>query len=406
MPAAANLLRRSNDLFPEDDRRRLEQLPSLGEAMMEIGEFAWGELFLDEAVKQAEKRQEVRLLADAVLTRLVAGHYVVDDLEAWSEEVVREVGRLIPELERVEANAELAKAWRLLGFVYGSVCRWNEQVNAVRHAIDHARSAGDLRLEARLTAEYANGLRDGTTPASEAIDECQSALERGLADRQAEAFVRCSLARLRAMQGDFVEARELVNEARRMRDELGPNLVIPVTSLHSSRVETLAGDPKAAERDLRAEFDRLSAIGDKYFLPLVAVLLARAVCQQARYGEAAELSANAEELADDDDVETQVLWRCVRARLVGHDGDLEAAERLAREAVEIVEKIDSPDLHGDCLVALAEILAAEGRSDYARAALREAFDLYRLKGNLVSADRTLALEGELHPVAEQAAQPP
>jgi class 3 adenylate cyclase/tetratricopeptide (TPR) repeat protein len=405
MPAAANLLRRSTDLFPEDDRRRLEQLPSLGEAMMEIGEFAWGELFLDEAVKQAEQRQEVRLLADAVLTRLVAGHYVVDDLEAWSEEVVREVGRLIPELERVEANAELAKAWRLLGFVYGSVCRWNEQVNAVRNAIDHARSAGDLRLEARLTAEYANGLRDGATPASEAIDQCQSALERGLADRQAEAFVRCSLARLRAMQGDFPEARELLADARRMRDELGPNVMSPVTSLHSSRVEMLAGDPEAAERDLRVDFEKFSAMGEKYLLPLVAALLARAVRGQGRYDEALELTETAEELADDDDVEPQAIWRCVRAQLLVKGGEFSAAEHLAQEAVEMLERIEAPDLHGDCLVALAEVLAEQGRPDDARAALRKAFDLYGLKGNMVSADRALALDAELSASVEAAQLP-
>ncbi len=394
MPAAANLLRRSTDLFPEDDRRRLEQLPNLGEAMMEIGEFAWGELFLDEAVKQAEERGEVRLHADAVLTRLVAGHYVVDDLQAWSEEVVRELEHLIPELEQLEAHAELAKAWRLLNFIHGSVCRWSEQVDAARRAIEHARLAGDARLEARLTAEYANGLRDGPTPAREAIDQCESALGRGLADRQAEAFVRCSLARLRAMQGDLSEARELISQARRMRDELGPNVMSPVTSLHSSRVEMLAGDSEAAERDLRIDFEKLSAMGEKYLLPLVAALLARAVSGQARYQEALELTKTAEELADDDDVEPQAIWRCVRAQLMARSGELATAERLVREAVALLEGIEAPDLHGDCLVALAEVLTAQDRIDDARAALREAFDLYGLKGNLVSADRVLALESE------------
>ena len=249
------------------------------------------------------------------------------------------LGRLIaPELERLEAHAELAKAWRLLNFVHGSVCRWSEQVDAVRRAIDHARLAGDARLEARLTAEYANGLRDGPTPASEAIQHCESALERGLADRQAEAFVRCSLARLRAMQGDFVEARELIAEARRMRDELGPNVMSPVTSLHSSRVEMLAGDPEAAERDLRIDFEKLSGIGEKYLLPLIAALLARAVSEQARYDEALELTKTAEQLADDDDVEPQAIWRCVRAELLARAGEPVGAERLACEAVEMLER--------------------------------------------------------------------
>ncbi len=387
MPAAANLLRRAASLFPEEDHRRLELLPSLGEAMMEIGEFAWGELFLDEAVERAEKAAETRLLADAVLTRLVARSFIVEDLDGWSAEVVGELGRLIP----------------ALGFVHGSVCRWSEQVEAVGKAIEQARLAGNGRLEARLTAEYANGLREGPTPVAEAILQCETALDRGLVERQAEALVRCSLARLRAMQGDFVEARELIAEADRLRDELGANVIIPVTSLHSSRVETLAGDPEAAERDLRVDFEKLSSIGDKYGLPVVGVLLARAVCQQGRYEEAAELNATVEQLADDADVETQAIRRCVSAQLlVAGGGNREEAEQLAREAVDLVDSVESPDLHGDCLVILAEALKAAGRQDEASLVLRDACDLYRLKGNVVSVEHALALEREVLPSAANA----
>ena len=168
----------------------------------------------------------------------------------------------------------------------------------------------------------------------------------------------------------------------------------PVTSLHSSRVEMLAGDPEAAERDLRIDFEKLSGMGEKYLLPLVAALLARAVSGQARYDEAVKLTQTAEELADDDDVEPQAIWRCVRAHLLVRTGEQVEAERLAREAVGMLAGIEAPDLHGDCLVALAEVLAAQGRTEDARAALRQAFDLYGLKGNLVSADRVLAIEGE------------
>jgi tetratricopeptide (TPR) repeat protein len=394
MPAAANLLRRATNLFPADDPLRVQLLPSLGEAMMEIGEFAWGELFLDEAVECARNVGETRLVADAVLTRLVARSFTVDDLDGWSAEVVRELDRLIPELERVEAHAELAKAWRLLGFVHGSVCRWSEQVPAVRKAIDEARLAGNARLEARLIAEYANGLREGPTPVDEAIAECDAAIVRGLVGRQAEALVRCSLARLRAMQGDFATARELIADAIRLRDELGAYVIVPVTSLHSSRIETLAGDLEAAERDLRADFEKLSSIGNEYSLPVVAVLLARAVCRQGRYDEAAELVATVDQLADDADVETQAIRRCVSAQLLAESGDAEGAERLAREALEIADS-ESPDLRGDCLVVLAEVLSASGRGEQARFVLREAHGLYRLKGNVVSSERALALEREL-----------
>jgi class 3 adenylate cyclase/tetratricopeptide (TPR) repeat protein len=406
MPAAANLLERAARLLPMDDLRRVELLPSLGEALMEIGEFASAELFLNQAVQQASDAGRTRLRADAVLTRLLAQHHVVDDLEGWSEEVLREVERLLPALEYDAAHDELAKAWRLVGFVHGSVCRWSEQVDAVRRAIDHARLAGDGRLESRLTAEYTIGLRDGPTPVDDAIGQCEHALARGLADRQGEALVHCSLARLRAMQGDFTQAREHIARAGRLRDELGGNVIVPLTSLQSSRVETLAGDLQAAERDLRHDYEKLSAMGDKYLLPLVAALLAGAVCQQERFDEAAELRATAEPLADADDVETQAIWRCVQARLLARDGDLEEAERVARQAVDIMQGIESPDLHGDCLVTLAEVLAAAARPDDARAALLEAVDLYVLKGNLVSAERAKTLTNELPGLVKAAAQPP
>jgi tetratricopeptide (TPR) repeat protein len=381
----------------------LELLPSLGEALMEIGEFAQAERFLDQAVRLAGETQETRLWADAVVTRLLVRHHVIDNLQLWSEDVVRELEQVIPALERASAHDELAKAWRLLGYVHGSVLRWSEQVDAVRRAIDHAQQAGDKRLEARLVAEYANGLREGPTPASEAISECEEALERGLADRQAEAFVLCSLARLHAMVGACTEARELIARAGRMRDELGANVIVPLTSLQSSRVETLAGDLPAAERDLRRDFEKLSAMGDKYLLPLVAALLVRAVSDQERYGEVADLLATADDLADDDDVETKAILRCVRARLHAHEGDLGAAERVAREAVDKLRGIEAPDLGGDCLVTLAGILALVARHDEARAVLQEALDLYERKGNLVSAERTRALVGELTALVEQTA---
>jgi ATP/maltotriose-dependent transcriptional regulator MalT len=156
----------------------------------------------------------------------------------------------------------------------------------------------------------------------------------------------------------------------------------------------LAGDPSAAERDLRRDFDKLAAMGDKYLLPLVGALLARIVGEQRRFEEAAELTSTAEELADSDDVETHAVLKGVRARLASHEGDHARAEQLAGEAVELVRMIDSPELQADCLVTLGEVLAVR-RPEEAREALREARDVYVLKGNVVSAERAAALGRDL-----------
>ena len=147
MSAAANLLRRAAMLLPVEDPTRLALLPQLAEALMEIGEFPWALLFLDEAADLTV--DDLRLEADLALTRLLVRHHVEENLEQWREEVAREAERLIPVLQEQRADAELAKAWRLLGYVHGSVCRFGEAAAAVLQAAEHARRANDPRLEAR-----------------------------------------------------------------------------------------------------------------------------------------------------------------------------------------------------------------------------------------------------------------
>jgi class 3 adenylate cyclase/tetratricopeptide (TPR) repeat protein len=399
MPAAANLLRRASALLPDEDDRRLTLLPMLGEAFMEIGEFAWANVFLDEAVEAAALHGYAALHTDAVLTRLLVLHHVTNDLASWRSEVVREVDGVLPAAERENDHHLLAKAWRLLGFVHGSVCRWGDQVAAVERALEHARLAEDARLEARLSAAYTLGLCDGPTPVSEAIDRCEEIAARGLADRQAEALVLCSLAYLRGMQGDFAEARGLYGRAGHLLRDLGGAVLAAWTSLASARVELLAGDPARAERELVRDYEALAAMGERYFLPLIAAHLAQAVQAQERDDEAARLAATAQELADEDDVEAQALWRRVRAKALARAGRLEEAEELVRESLAALAPTDAPVMQADALVDLAEVLPASARPE-GQAALEEALDLYMRKGSTVSAARVRELLDRL--VAETA----
>jgi hypothetical protein len=204
------------------------------------------------------------------------------------------------------------------------------------------------------------------------------------------------------MEGDAELGRALIVRAGRMRDELGANVLVPITSLQSSRVEWLAGDPARAEAALQQDYDKLAGLGDRFVLPLIGSLLARSVCEQGRYEEAGELHATAQELADEGDVETQAILHSVRARLLLQDQDLAGAESAARAAVATLEGIESLDLRGDCLVTLAHVVAAAGRQDEVRTTLEQALDVYTAKGNLVSAERTRELVRELAPVAERA----
>jgi tetratricopeptide (TPR) repeat protein len=58
------------------------------------------------------------------------------------------------------------------------------------------------------------------------------------------------------------------------------------------------------------------------------------------------------------------------------------AERLAREAVEIIERTDASNFQAEALYDLAEVLSAAGRTAEATAALEQALERYVRKKNL------------------------
>src|SRR5205823_9588217 len=94
-----------------------------------------------------------------------------------------------------------------------------------------------------------------------------------------------------------------------------------------------------------------------------------------------------EELSKGDDVTNQVLFRRVRAKLLGRRGEYDRAELLAREAVAIAERTDKLIDHSESRADLAEVLAMAGRPADAATEFEKARALYERKGNVVMAKR-------------------
>jgi ATP/maltotriose-dependent transcriptional regulator MalT len=362
---------------------------------MEVGEFPWAIVFLGEALERTH--DDPRLHADVVLTRLLVRHHVEENLERWRDEATREAERLIPALQEQGADAELAKAWRLLGYVHGSVCRYGEAAAAVKQAAEHARRARDARLEARNVSAYTFAAVSGPTPVEEAIEYCEQLTGEGLSDRQSEALVLCSLAQLRAMRGDVEQARELIRGARRLLDDLGAVVLAAATGMDHARIEMLAGDLRSAENELRRAEETLTSLGERYLLPPLAALLAQVVYAQGRADEAEEITLRAELLSDPEDVEPQAAWRSVRAKVLAGRGRVDEAEALARDAVQLVRTTDSPWMQADALLDLAEVLRLAARLDEARAVAAEALGLYEIKGDKAAVVRAVAVVDALGP---------
>ena len=168
-------------------------------------------------------------------------------------------------------------------------------------------------------------------------------------------------------------------------------------SLSSGRVELLAGDAVAAERELRRGYDHFSRLGERYLRSSVVGLLAEAVCAQGRLDEAEALSFETEELGADDDIDAQTLWRLARAKVLSARGELDEAETLAREAVELLSSTDYVVNQVPALACLARILVLGGADAEGRDLLVRAHELALAKGSSVMVEQLGELDAEPAP---------
>jgi class 3 adenylate cyclase/tetratricopeptide (TPR) repeat protein len=388
MPAAANLLRRAVMLLPEGDASRIELLPDLGEALLDVGEFPWAELFLEEAVTSHEQNGLVSAVAELLVLRLKGQ---AGTGERWSQRLIEKATRAVDQFETDGDDARLATAWRLMAWAHGTYFRHGEAATAAERAIEHARRAGDSRQRRRAAAHYAMASLHGPTPVPEAIRRCEEIADEARGDRRTEGLVRSVLAPLYAMRGDIDGARQTYLGAQAILGELGSTVIGASTSLTTCSVERLAGDLVAAERELRRDYEALTELGEKYLLSTVAGELARVLYEQGRHEDAEHMSRYTQELADSDDIGSQTLWRTVYAKVQAQKGNRDGALILVGEAMDMLGRTDAVTAQAEMLVDLAEVLRLDGRDDDADAVLEDAIALYETKANRVAADAIRAL---------------
>jgi class 3 adenylate cyclase/tetratricopeptide (TPR) repeat protein len=383
MHAASNLLGRAVALLQSEDADRVEMLPTLGETLIGVGDFASARPVLREARVLADRLGKPRIKAASQLIEMMlrlhgGGKHHVD------EEILPGAPELIPLLEREGAHSELATAWRVVANVHGMAGRYRLASEAAERSMNHARTAGNETLVAKVAYILADAALLGSTHVREAITQCEQLIAEGLTNREVECRVKRRLAQLRAMNGELETARVLYRQSRALLRDLGQRITAASSGIDVALVELLGGDLALAEREIRSDLDFLTKAGSSYYLSTMTALLSRLVREQGRDDEALELSKTAESAADEDDFDSQALWRATRAPIIARAGDLEGAETLARQAVELVQRTEAPLLQADALAELAEVLKIAERPAEARAAIEQALALYRSKGNVVS----------------------
>ena len=384
--AAGRLLHRAADLLPAGDRDRVALLAEAGAALSEAGEFRPATELLEEAIERGGEVGDVGTVARARLS-LTELRTMVDP-EGGEDETRRVADELIPLLERLKDELGLARAWRLRSTAPWILGHWAEMQEDLERSLVYARRARSP-WEERLTLDMlGTAITFGPTPAPEALRALESLQPEVAGGRSA--WVTPALGILLAMQGRIEEARRVVSEGRADAEALGNLSLAARYRMDAGEAERFAGNPEAAERELRLGRDLFLQLGQKAVLETLSAYLAKVLCDLGRFEEAPPFVDESRELAASNDATAQMAWRIALARVTAHRGDAVEAERLAEEAVAIGRQTDGLSDLGDALVALAEVGSLSGRPEDEATALREAIDLYERKGILMSAARARA----------------
>jgi class 3 adenylate cyclase/tetratricopeptide (TPR) repeat protein/CheY-like chemotaxis protein len=380
LPAAASLLRRAVALTEATEVSSIQLRVDLGEVLHEAGEFEEATAVFEAAIAAAHTLEHAGLEARGRLGRLGVAVYS-EELEADDTlRATEEARTAITLFETTEDEAGLARAWRLLASIHSTSGQYEQAAEAALRVVEYATRAGDRRLASRAAGGYATIARVGHMRAPDVVLRCQPLLEQVAGDRMAEAIILAVIAVAEAMQGRFEQARDLHARARRILAELGRSVVAASTSIEGARIEMLAGDAVAAGALLRADVDELGRMGERYFRSTIAALLAHALEAQGILDEAEDFARLAQELADEDDVDSQVGWRTALAKVRSRQGRAEARDLVA-EALRLVAHTDDIELRGDVESDYGLVLIRLGHAADARPHLEAAVTLYQEKGN-------------------------
>jgi DNA-binding SARP family transcriptional activator len=382
MPAAAALLGRSSSLLGRRDADAPQLYSDLGYSLFEVGKFAAAERALAEAERRAAEIGD-RAVALSAKVKLSHVRLYTDPRAADLETLSEEVAEAIEALDRLGDNRGLSRAWFELSDVLYLKGRLLQAAEGTAQAAQHARLAGSKREEAMAIGLYGFCLFGGPATVNEAIASLTEILEDARGNQIIAASVQGFLALQEGLAGRNEPARQRVAESLRHTRDLGLSWLTGIHSVLSAYVDSLAGDHGGAERHLLTARQAFIEIGDHLFLSTVMVDLARAIYDQGRYDEAFALTADFDRWPAPADTEWQIKRRVVRALLLAREGGRDEASKVATEAVAVATGSEYTLLHGDGLLALADVHVLGGRSDEAIAAAREAEAIHRAKGNVV-----------------------
>jgi class 3 adenylate cyclase/tetratricopeptide (TPR) repeat protein len=394
--AAVSLLRRAATLLPTGHPDRAEVLYDLGRANSQVGDVRESFAALDQAVDAADAAGDRSLAWLARIARSDA-QMLMDPHSKATDEFRAELEQALAVFEELGDETGLAATWTELATIEWMPCRYADAERAAELAVAHARVAGDARLLSEATILLLSAQLFGDATSARGMRTLEVCRSEGVDNLQTQSgFLVCE-AHWRSMDGDFDQARVLIERSRSITEGLGLKAAVAAREEQLGTIEMYAGDPVAAERAFRKNHTLFVETGDEGHASTAAAELARSLCWLGRFDEAEGYARMARETAADDDLASQVVGRSAQALVLAAKGDLEGAERTARDAVEMFADAQDPNLQGDLWFDLAEVLRRAGKPSDAADAVRAALALFERKGNRPGAAQARELLAELAP---------
>jgi tetratricopeptide (TPR) repeat protein len=377
----------------KNKNKRVELAPDLARSLEEIGELGRAEQILDEVdAAPGSVTEHLALLELASLRDYTRANKVSFVALEAAQGSALDPGTGVEHPE-VETRASILEAE--VNWATGQYKRMERPLGAAKTTAKKVQDPQKQRtLLNSIFGWKARAILLGPKEAGDGVSECDEILAdpsvRG--SHAVEAVVTAVRGGLHAMLGDFNAARESSLKSRGIGQTFGLDAWLAALPLYSGPIELLAGDPKAAQRKLRAGRDALERMGDRSRRATTAAFLAQALYDWQRYDEAGKFAQESEELASEDDVFTQVVWRGALAKVLARQGKCNAALALAERAVGMAPaETVAPNLRGDALLDQAVVQRLCNRPE-AVASAEQAAAAYHTKGNVVAEKRAETLK--------------
>jgi class 3 adenylate cyclase/tetratricopeptide (TPR) repeat protein len=380
-PAAASLFERALKIVPPESPDVPRMLCDLGLALSDRGEFQRAERVLADALSAAEARNEPATGAAALMrstwVQLLSGGALMNESKAKIVESVHA-------LEKLQDESGLAEAYSFLGTLLTWTGRCADAAEVLQRSIALAQQQGDTKTATRSIVWLLTNAIWGPMPVEEGLRLCDRFLEDP-ASRQMQGSVTVYQGVLHAMVGRWGEAQDEIRTGRILLEELGQHVIVGSTSIPVARMERFTDQLAEAEEELRQGYRLLDQMGERGYLSTVSALLALVLCAQHRYEEAEAYALDARELGAEDDITTQLYWRCAQAEVLASRGEFDEAFRLAQEAQDVIDATDYTTDRAAALMSRAVVEKAAHNRDRARSALEQAVALFEEKGDVTGA---------------------